>query len=195
MEALGIIGVGAFGLFQMAQVKRVSKLNQEDAHWMLANELADAVHHCLGVSARTDKGTPAVLKMYPLRHDKQPWVNMYWLADPELIRLCGMLECEGKTIEFQARLDNDPVLMARFYKEQEEYAYQRWALVSPKDKELVLSRGGSFEEGVRTSGVCGVRYFGRVKCCHAHYARYLGSGGHGIVGEWIHEHIVKLQKK
>jgi hypothetical protein len=124
---------------------------------------------------------------------------MYWLCDPHVSRAISELERQGCVRIFQSRLENDASRAKEWLECHEQYALERWNLLSNQDKKWLLQDVISDEKERRTiesmrdmiqnSGVAGTDYKGlkqqpddvdmsssifvpSVKCLHSHYAHY-----------------------
>ena len=127
--------------------------------------------------------------------NKTPFPTLYWLSCPHVSRAISELEREGYVRIFQQRLEDDEELGARWWECHEDYAAERWGVLSAHDREWLLEErilgGGGYEKEdqkrksmrdmIRTSGVAGTdhRWVGpgevfvpSVKCLHSHYAHY-----------------------
>lgn len=68
------------------------------------------------------------------------------------------------------------------------YAEERWGMLSPEDRELVIAKGWEFV--LHDVGIAGIREPSTVKCLHCHYSHYLARPSHGnIIGMWVQEII------
>eukprot|EP00804_Cyclotella_cryptica_P020340 CCRYP_012587-RA/>CCRYP_012587-RA protein AED:0.05 eAED:0.05 QI:399/1/1/1/0/0/2/81/345 len=125
-----------------------------------------------------------------------PIPTLYWLCDPHVSRAISELERQGCVRNFQARLENEPSRAKEWLECHEQYALERWNLLSNQDKTWLLNAMVSDEKESRTiesmrdmiqnSGVAGTDYKGQkqqldispsmfvpsVKCLHSHYAHY-----------------------
>jgi hypothetical protein len=125
------------------------------------------------VVVRQAGGEPAVIRNAPLLDDGTPMPTRYWLVDPRVNRLVGVLESEGGVRRAEA--ETDPAALAAAHR---RYAAERDATV-PADW-----------SGPRpTGGVGGTRQ--GVKCLHAHYAWFL-AGGDDPVGRWVDGRLAAL---
>jgi len=128
--------------------------------------------------------------------NETPFPTLYWLSCPHVSRAISELEREGYVRIFQQRLEDDEELGARWWDCHEDYAAERWGVLSAHDREWLLEEriigggGGderedqkrkSMRDMIRTSGVAGTdhRWVGpggvfvpSVKCLHSHYAHY-----------------------
>lgn len=87
--------------------------------------------------------------------------------------------------ELKERLDSDDVLLDKVKQGHENYAKERWSLLSESDKELVAAQG--WEKRLRYDGVSGMREGAFVKCLHTHYAHFLARGDESLIGSWVQE--------
>ncbi|KAL7488799.1 hypothetical protein ACHAW6_014414 [Cyclotella cf. meneghiniana] len=128
-----------------------------------------------------------------------PFPTLYWLCDPHVSRAISELERQGCVRIFQSRLENDASHAKEWLECHEQYALERWNLLSNQDKTWLLQDVISDEKERRTiesmrdmiqhSGVAGTDYKGlkqrpddvdnsssifvpSVKCLHSHYAHY-----------------------
>jgi hypothetical protein len=125
--------------------------------------------------------------------NKIPFPTLYWLSCPHVSRAISELEHRGYVRIFQQRLEDDEELGARWWECHEDYAAERWSLLSVHDREWLLQermpRGDekedqkrkSMRDMIQTSGVAGTdHHWGgsggifvpSVKCLHSHYAHY-----------------------
>lgn len=171
------------------------------------------------VSARDTSGRPIAIKSYPLvvqqlvknvadsssnsnnnseiNNNKTPFPTLYWFSCPHISRAISELEREGYIRIFQQRIEDDvDKLGLRWWKCHEQYANERWRLLSTHDRDWLfmpgelkeIQRRQSMREMIEMSGVAGTNhhhcYEGggqglgdilcvpSVKCLHSHYAHY-----------------------
>ena len=139
-----------------------------------------------------------MIKMYPLRFDPScrkirstdpvPWVNLYFLVCPKLVRAVGDLESAGWIRAYEKRLEAEETLMAEFEADHEAYAVERWGLLTAADKAYAAKK--RFEKTLRGTGVCGMTYRRKIKCLHAQYAYHLAREGGTVVGRWVDEQLL-----
>jgi uncharacterized protein len=139
-------------------------------------------------------GAPAVARLYPLKADPhahkakerttaEPFPTMFWLTCPELSARVSQLEAVRWVEKLQERVNSRDEYRETVAAQHAAYAEARWALLTPADEALALAR--RWEGALRKKGIAGLNKFDRVKCLHAHYAHYLGSGGKNLVGQWV----------
>jgi len=170
------------------------------------------------VSARNAAGRPIAIKSYPLlveqqlvkngaaegcdgnnkdenNNNKTPFPTLYWLSCPQISRAISELEREGYVRIFQQRIENDvEELGVKWWKCHEQYANERWNVLSNHDRDWLLMPGElketqrrqSMRDMIEMSGVAGTNHhicYGggqelgdnsvpSVKCLHSHYAHY-----------------------
>ena len=148
------------------------------------------------------RGTPAVVLLYPLKSDPhahkakerttaEPFPTMYWLTCPELSAAVSKLEAVRWVEKLQERVNSSDEYREIVAAQHAAYAAARWALLTPADEELALAR--RWEKALRYKGIAGLNKFDRVKCLHAHYAHFLGSGGQNLVGQWVAELLIEQE--
>ncbi|KAL7499864.1 hypothetical protein ACHAWT_007884 [Skeletonema menzelii] len=123
-------------------------------------------------------GRPIAIQSYPLlaqivnkeqdKYNKTPFPTLYWLTCPHVSKAISEIERNGYVRKFQARLEDDASLAKKWWQCHEEYATERWGLLSESDREWLLSNnqiGGvdnseqrkvdSMREMIQYSGVAG----------------------------------------
>jgi hypothetical protein len=138
--------------------------------------------------------------MYPLRVDPKgrgsgepvPWVNLYFLVCPKLVQSVGRLEQAGYIDIFDKRVEENDAFAKSLVEDHKLYAEQRWSLLSNADKEYAERK--KYTTTLRETGICGMKYFKRVKCLHAHYGFYLASSKATLVGRWV-EQLLKNEER
>ena len=159
-------------------------------------------------------GRPIAIKSYPLlvqilnkeqeqeKYNHTPFPTLYWLTCPHVSRAISEIERNGYVKKFQLRLEDDTSLAKEWWQCHEEYALERWQLLSESDREWLQSNNqvdennkrkvDSMREMIQYSGVAGTDhrrlrdtdedktnkdndpslYVPSVKCLHSHYAHY-----------------------
>ncbi|MEZ5267379.1 MAG: DUF501 domain-containing protein [Microthrixaceae bacterium] len=123
-----------------------------------------------GVVVRNAAGDPVVIRNEPFMADRTPMPTLYYLVDPDLLRLIGRLEAAGGVRAAEA-----DVGLAAIEQTHRRYASEREASIPPSTT------------GPRPSGGVGGTRRG-VKCLHAHYAYHL-AGGDDPVGRWVQDRL------
>lgn len=67
-----------------------------------------------------------------------PFPTMYWLTDPHVSRAISEIERNGYVRKFQSRLENDASLARDWWHCHEDYAAERWKLLSKSDRDWLL---------------------------------------------------------
>ena len=67
-----------------------------------------------------------------------PFPTMYWLTDPHVSRAISEIERNGYVRKFQSRLENDASLAKDWWHCHEDYAAERWKLLSKSDRDWLL---------------------------------------------------------
>lgn len=102
-------------------------------------------------------GRPISIQSYPLlvqidnseeenKHSYTPFPTMYWLTCPHVSRAISEIERNGYVRKFQMRLENDESLAKDWWQCHEEYAAERWELLSESDREWLLSNSQQLDE-------------------------------------------------
>ena len=156
-------------------------------------------------------GRPIAIKSYPLlvqilnkeqdKYNHTPFPTLYWLTCPHVSRAISEIERNGYVKKFQSRLEDDASLAKEWWQCHEEYALERWQLLSESDRDWLQSNNQvdgnnnsveSMREMIQYSGVAGTDhrrlrdtdedetnkdndpslYVPSVKCLHSHYAHY-----------------------
>ncbi len=139
-------------------------------------------------------GYPQVTVNRPLLRrdsDFEVFPTLFWLTCPYLVREVGRLEAKGLVKEFEARLEEDPGLLARYRRAHEEYREERLSLMGADEKKFLREVGAW--DAVET-GIGGLRNFTRVKCLHAQLAHHLARGINPI-GVEVARMLLKLHCK
>ncbi|EPZ51810.1 PF04417 family protein [Bacteriovorax sp. BAL6_X] len=120
------------------------------------------------VSARTDDGRPASIKVTPVV-DKVPFPTIYWLVDPVVYKAISQIEGQGFTKELQAMIDNDEELKEKVKAIHESYRDERVKLF----KEMNLELPDNMMPMITDTGIGGLRDFYHLRCLHMFYAFHL----------------------
>lgn len=141
----------------------------------------------LAVARRCPYGYPQVVLTHPLHRTEEGFVvfpTLFWLTCPFLVAEVARLESAGAVKRYEARLQADPDLAARYLAAHDAYRRERWALLTPEDREF-LGRAGALER--LETGIAGLGNPLRVKCLHAQLAQFLARGenpiGEAVAGE------------
>lgn len=121
---------------------------------------------------------PIAIRSYPLlvqivnkeekKLNRTPFPTMYWLTCPHVSRAISEIERNGYVRKFQSRLEDDASLATEWWQCHEDYASERWELLSETDREWLLSTNqhekednseqrkvDSMREMIQYSGVAG----------------------------------------
>jgi len=140
-----------------------------------------------------------------------PFPTMYWLTCPHISKAISELERNGYVKIFEERILNNVELTNIWYNVHEEYANERWNLLTLEDQEYVSKERSSMKDILQYSGVAGTDHKGvraqnadrtsfvpSVKCLHSHYAHYRSQddteGSKAVinmVGKWTHELLIE----
>ena len=140
-----------------------------------------------------------------------PFPTMYWLTCPHISKAISELERNGYVKIFEERIVNDNELTNIWYNVHEEYANERWNLLTINDQEYLSKERSSMKDILQYSGVAGTDHKGvraqnadresyvpSVKCLHSHYAHYRSQndteGSEAVinmVGKWTHELLIE----
>lgn len=130
-----------------------------------------------------------------------PFPTLYWLTCPHVSRAISELERVGHVRNLQLKLaNNDNTLAKEWWECHEEYAFERWNILSKYDQDWLLGKEDadvdemkqrtSMRDMIQCSGVAGTDHRGlrkegvegeegdssffvpSVKCLHSHYAHY-----------------------
>mmetsp|Transcript_22106 Transcript_22106/g.30759 ORF Transcript_22106/g.30759 Transcript_22106/m.30759 type:complete len:241 (-) Transcript_22106:229-951(-) len=199
----------------------VSTHSSESDPNLVEQQLGYLPPNFLCVSARTSNDSPIAIQTYPLhggaprRQAKAtatptpallgtPFPTLYWLTGPEISRAIGGLERKGYIVEFEKKLNSDPLEAARFISSHKQYARARWNSLKEEDRTLLTMDHSSVKRMrnmLECSGVAGTDFLSQqqedgsfvasVKCLHAHYAHYRSTSPdeevYNPVGLWIHK--------
>lgn len=140
-----------------------------------------------------------------------PFPTMYWLTCPHISKAISELERNGYVKIFEERIINNVELTNIWYNVHEEYASERWNLLTLEDQEYLSNERSSMKDILEYSGVAGTDHKGvraqnadrtsfvpSVKCLHSHYAHYRSQddteGSKAVinmVGKWTHELLIE----
>jgi len=140
-----------------------------------------------------------------------PFPTMYWLTCPHISKAISELERNGYVKIFEERILNNVELTNIWYNVHEEYAIERWNLLTLEDQEYLSKERSSMKDILQYSGVAGTDHKGvraqnadrtsfvpSVKCLHSHYAHYRSQddteGSKAVinmVGKWTHELLIE----
>ena len=114
-----------------------SNISDLDTTWLNKNvHFIDWKALAVDVAARASDGHPTVLRMYPLRIDPKgrgskdpvPWVNLYFLVCPKLVKAIGRLEQAGYIEQFDKRIAESAEYAEKLVEDHTLYAKERWCL-------------------------------------------------------------------
>ncbi len=129
---------------------------------------------------------------------RQPWRDaeefvffptLFWLTCPFLNAAVSRLETRGDVKRWEARLQQDPELKARYLRAHESYRRERNALLAPEDWAFLQAHAAVERT---TTGIAGLENFERVKCLHAQLAHFLARGENPI-GQGIAQELKQLE--
>lgn len=152
-----------------------------------ARQIGRAPRGDVRVAARCPAGHPCVMATYPLRWiegSRVPFPTLYWLTCPALRAAVSRLERAGVIAEVRAMVASDFTFRDQLRFDHENYIAQRWAALSPDDRELV-SRDTKLHNALRTRGIGGAGDRAAVKCLHMHLAHALAESN--AIGQWLIE--------
>ena len=123
----------------------------------------DAISNNVAMIDASSKGVgrPIAIQSYPLlvqilnknnkdeeaRNDERskhehynytPFPTMYWLTCPHVSRAISEIERNGYVRKFQSRLEEDASLAREWFQCHEDYAAERWKLLSKSDRDWLL---------------------------------------------------------
>ena len=121
--------------------------------------LTDKQHSKIDTSSK-GVGRPIAIQSYPLlvqilsrknknggeesnerskqHYNYTPFPTMYWLTDPHVSRAIAEIERNGYVRKFQSRLEEDASLAKDWFQCHEDYAAERWKLLSKSDRDWLL---------------------------------------------------------
>ena len=101
-------------------------------------------------------GRPIAIKSYPLlvqivnkeqdKYNHTPFPTLYWLTCPHVSRAISEVERNGYVKKFQLRLEDDTYLAKQWWQCHEEYALERWQLLSESDREWLIQSNNPLDE-------------------------------------------------
>ncbi len=134
------------------------------------------------VACRCPYGYPQVVLTHPLHRHGDGFVvfpTLFWLTCPFLEAEVARLESAGAVKRFEDLLAGDPPLARSYAQAHEAYRAERWALLSPEDREFLRKVNAL---GRLETGIAGLGNPRRVKCLHAQLAHFLARGQNPIGG-------------
>jgi len=147
---------------------------------IIAEQLGRAPRGIQAVTATDGEGTPLVLRMAPIV-DGRPFPTLYWLSCDRLKVVISRIEADGAIKRLEARLQEDPELLAAYHASHRDYVAARWRYMSAAQKAEVIRLG---YDGVLTErGVGGIANWDQVRCLHTQYAHHLC--GDNAIGRWM----------
>ena len=122
-----------------------------------ANIIADGISTNSAIDTSSKGiGRPIAIQSYPLlvqivnkeenKHNQTPFPTMYWLTCHHVSKAISEIERNGYVRKFQSRLEDDASLAKEWWQCHEEYAAERWGLLSDSDREWLLSTNQLDEE-------------------------------------------------
>ena len=147
---------------------------------IIARQLGRTPRGIETVAAVDGEGTPLVLRMAPIV-DGRPFPTLYWLSCDRLKVVISRIEADGAIKRLEARLQEDPELLAAYHESHRDYVAARWRYMSAAQKADVIRLG---YDGVLTErGVGGIANWDQVRCLHTQYAHHLC--GDNAIGRWM----------
>ena len=144
----------------------------------------------VGVAARDDQGSPAVIINLPLLPHEASWKpfpTLYWLVDPGLNAKIAEIERKGGVRTIEQALADDASLKAAHREDNVFYAMARWAVLNDKEKKASIELG--MQSTLENTGIGGVANHDAIKCLHAQYAFHLARNKKGsTAGRLIRQH-------
>ena len=155
---------------------------------IIARQLGRPPRGVVAIERRCRWGFPQVIKVYPLLKEGSKWEpfpTLFWLTCPTLIRQLAKLEHQSYIARLERLIAEDERFRMAYRKNHEEYIAERWATLSPEDREFLERQG--LAEALRQRGIGGLADWDKVKCLHLHYAHHLAR--ENVVGRWLAEHF------
>ena len=140
------------------QRRRVSELLGREARGLRA------------IAVSSNESEPMVIQVASLVDDR-PFPTLFWLVDPDLNYRIDQLEARGLIAQLQARVDGDPELQASMAEDHRAHIDLRNELMSPQDRERLVSLG--FLDALQRRGIGGIEKPARIRCLHTWYAAHL----------------------
>lgn len=126
----------------------------------ISEQLGRQARGVVGIAARDTQGVPAVVATAPRLEDGTPFPTFYYLTHPEAVKAASRLEAEGKMVEYNELLLEDPELADMYRAAHEAYIADRDAIAQVPEV-----------QGVSAGGMPT-----RVKCLHALIGHALAAG-------------------
>lgn len=126
----------------------------------MSEQLGREARGVVGIAARANDGSPAVVATAPRLPDGSPFPTFYYLCHPEAVAAASRLEANGVMNEYNALLAEDEGVRAAYAAAHEAYI---------ADRDTV----GQVDE---ISGVSAGGMPARVKCLHALIGHALAAG-------------------
>jgi len=147
---------------------------------IITEQLGRAPRGIEAVAATDGEGTPLVLRMAPIV-DGKPFPTLYWLSSELLKVVISRIEADGAIKRLEARLQEEPELLAAYHASHRDYVAARWGHMSETQKAEVIRLG---YDGVLTErGIGGIANWDQVRCLHTQYAHHLC--GDNVIGRWM----------
>lgn len=147
---------------------------------IITEQLGRAPRGIEAVAATDGEGTPLVLRMAPIVDDK-PFPTLYWLSSEHLKVVISRIEADGAIKRLEARLREEPELLAAYHASHRDYVDARWRHMSPA-QEAEITRLG-YSGLLTTRGIGGIANWDQVRCLHTQYAHHLC--GNNVIGQWM----------
>jgi uncharacterized protein len=147
---------------------------------IIAEQLGRHPRGIEAVAAVDGEGTPLVLRMAPIVDDR-PFPTLYWLSSERLKVVISRIEAAGVIKDLEARLQDDPDLLAAYHASHRDYVAARWHHMSDAQREAVERRG--YATLLRERGIGGIGNWDQVRCLHTQYAHHLC--GDNVIGRWL----------
>lgn len=127
---------------------------------IVSEQLGREARGVVGIAARTQDGTPAVVATSPRLPDGSPFPTFYYLSHPEIVAAASRLEASGMMAEFNEMLAEDEELRAAYARAHEQFIADR----------------NSIAEVPELAGISAGGMPNRVKCLHALIGHALAAG-------------------
>ena len=130
------------------------------------------------IAAQTDTGIPLVLQIRSWL-DNEPFPTLYWLCSKDLHKAISHIEAQGNVKALELEIEHNEDLRQQLLLDQARYRDQRFAQMTPSDKQAIADKG--FTELFNSMGIGGIRHWHKIRCLHMHYAHHLAEGN--VIGE------------
>ena len=136
-------------------------------------QLGRSPDNVMGIIRKCPQNRPMVIITSPYCSQKGVFPTTYWLSCPYYVKEVARLEDKGLIKKFTRKLKRDPVFYEKLKKAHQEYAGQRFSLLTEQQIKEIKQKSLKMLRVLKKSGVGGIMTKKGIKCLHTHLADFL----------------------